>query len=650
MKQKTIFSILFVLCIASIQMAYAENLLPDKPKNLEAYPISPTSIIISWDAPEITGNVTAITGYKIEYKIDSGDFISITANSGSTSSSFIHQGLDSEIVYSYRVNSINSEGTSVPSSTVSLKPEHTTTPVALTATAISPSQIKLTWLAPSESILPIRGYEIKREINPGVFDSVGSTNKNTLSFIVSNLATDKTYSYVVSGTTEYGSTQESISASATPKEDSIDTTQEPISSTAVQETISTPPIKLTASVVSSTQINLSWSPPVEDGNTPITGYKIEVKSNDEPYSILIADTENTSKTFPHTDLITNTKYTYKVSAINKIGISESSNEFSATAKSTNVQISPLGKFTIDEGKFFSFTVKLVDNSMKNVVFSLDNNPPTGAKIISNTGMFSWTPSATEGGKTYTFHVIAKKDGLSDSQIITISVNDNMKDSQPAAEPEPAAEPKELGIASFVDETKDAQTYVDRYNNEASYKEWFDENYSEYDSIYHAVGLEEPTEEIVEESEIVEPEFGECGKGTELVGDTCVMIETTNGGGCLIATATYGSELAPQVQQLREIRDNQLLNTNSGESFMTGFNQFYYSFSPIIADMERENPVFREVVKIGITPLLSSLSILSFAESESEVIGYGIGVILMNIGMYFAVPAIVIFKARKYIKI
>ena len=129
-----------------------------------------------------------------------------------------------------------------------------------------------------------------------------------------------------------------------------------------------------------------------------------------------------------------------------------------------------------------------------------------------------------------------------------------------------------------------------------------------------------------------------------------MIETSNGGGCLIATATYGSELAPQVQQLREIRDNQLMSTDSGISFMTGFNQFYYSFSPIIADMERENPIFREAVKIGITPLLSSLSILSFAESESEVLGYGIGVILMNVGMYFVAPAIIIFKSRKYIKI
>jgi hypothetical protein len=118
-----------------------------------------------------------------------------------------------------------------------------------------------------------------------------------------------------------------------------------------------------------------------------------------------------------------------------------------------------------------------------------------------------------------------------------------------------------------------------------------------------------------------------------------------GGGCLIATATYGSEMAPQVQLLREIRDNQLLSTDSGVSFMSGFNSLYYSFSPHIADMERESPIFKEMVKIGITPLLSTLSIMSFAETESEVIRYGISVILMNLGMYVAIPAILINQIK-----
>jgi len=128
------------------------------------------------------------------------------------------------------------------------------------------------------------------------------------------------------------------------------------------------------------------------------------------------------------------------------------------------------------------------------------------------------------------------------------------------------------------------------------------------------------------------------------------VEGGDGGGCLIATAAFGSELSPQVQFLREIRDNTVLQTESGSAFMTGFNQFYYSFSPAVADYERENPAFKEAVKITLTPLLTSLTLLQYADidSESEMLGYGIGIILLNIGMYFVVPAILVMKVRKKI--
>ena len=127
-------------------------------------------------------------------------------------------------------------------------------------------------------------------------------------------------------------------------------------------------------------------------------------------------------------------------------------------------------------------------------------------------------------------------------------------------------------------------------------------------------------------------------------------ESQSGGGCLIATAAFGSEMSPQVQLLREIRDNTVLQTESGTSFMAGFNQFYYSFSPAIADYERENPAFKEAVKLTLTPLLTSLTLLQYADidSESEMLGYGIGVILLNIGMYFVAPAVLIMTVRKRI--
>ena len=163
-----------------------------------------------------------------------------------------------------------------------------------------------------------------------------------------------------------------------------------------------------------------------------------------------------------------------------------------------------------------------------------------------------------------------------------------------------------------------------------------------------VKIEEPDEEPDEEPE-VEPAMTQpvCGPGTVLNKNNVCVAEKEGGGGCLIATAAFGSEMAPQVQFLREIRDGTVLQTQSGSAFMTGFNQFYYSFSPVIADYERENIAFKEAVKITITPMLTSLAILNYVDidSEEEMLGYGIGIILLNVGMYFVAPAVVIFKIR-----
>ena len=157
--------------------------------------------------------------------------------------------------------------------------------------------------------------------------------------------------------------------------------------------------------------------------------------------------------------------------------------------------------------------------------------------------------------------------------------------------------------------------------------------------------EETFDETVSSFELLSEVKDTTKTSTEIVNEDITTEE--NGGGCLIATAAYGSEMAPQVQFLRELRDNTVLQTHSGTSFMTGFNQFYYSFSPAVADYERENPVFREAVKLTLTPLLTSLTLLNYVDidTEEEMLGYGIGVILLNIGMYFVAPAAVIIAIK-----
>jgi len=101
----------------------------------------------------------------------------------------------------------------------------------------------------------------------------------------------------------------------------------------------------------------------------------------------------------------------------------------------------------------------------------------------------------------------------------------------------------------------------------------------------------------------------------------------NGGRCLIATAAFGSELAPQVQFLREFRDKHIMSTASGSSFMNVFNAWYYSFSPYVADYEREQPWMQRVVKGSIYPLLG---ILQMSENAYSLIDGEYGALMAGL--------------------
>ena len=163
-----------------------------------------------------------------------------------------------------------------------------------------------------------------------------------------------------------------------------------------------------------------------------------------------------------------------------------------------LKLNPITDQIVEEKKTVTFTATLTE-SLADIVFSLEKNPPTGASIDSKTGKFLWTPTESQGPATYVFDIVAKKGVVEDRKTLKITVTEPAApiiQPKPKVEPEPTVEPEEpepteVGIASFVDSTKDPQSYVDRYNNEPSYKKWFDANFPEYSSIYQAVGLEEP---------------------------------------------------------------------------------------------------------------------------------------------------------------
>ena len=136
---------------------------------------------------------------------------------------------------------------------------------------------------------------------------------------------------------------------------------------------------------------------------------------------------------------------------------------------------------------------------------------------------------------------------------------------------------------------------------------------------------------------------------EKIADRVDEIESQ--GGCLIATAAYGTELAPDVQNLREIR-NKMYETKMGGDIMHAVNDFYYSFSPTVADWERENSLFKEIMKLAITPSMASFTIINHENigSEDELVAYVASIVALNMGMYFVAPAIIILGIRKKISL
>jgi len=640
---------------------------PGTPTGFTATTASPTQINLSWNAPSSNGG-SAITGYKIEVNSGSGSYTTLVSNTQSTTTSFSHTGLTTGTTYYYRVSAINAIGTGA-STEASATPQETTTPT-LTAMAVSPTSITLSWAPPSQTYKQaITGYKIQEKIATDTFVTIEERTISTATtYSITGLTTGNTYTYVVSAHFSLGASPNSNEASATPT-----TTSAPPPS---QPTTNPPsaPTNLSTTPTSPTQINLSWNAPSNSGGSPITGYKIEVRSGTGSYTTLTS-TQNSTTKYSHTGLTTGTTYSYRVSAINSVGVGSPSSESSATPTTTSV--SPPSQTATPSPPTLAAT--LISPTQINLSWTANTGDSaiTSYKIEYKIGSDQYRTLTSKAttityshagllANTYSYRVYAINSAGTSSPSNEVSIKTSEQTLPPLepeetmcgpgtvlneqgvcvlqeSEPEPEqSEPKETHIPGFPDPDKDPQYYINRYNTESTYKEWFDRNFPDQ-TIYEVVGVPEP-----------EPQEKKCGTGTHLENGMCVLDETQNQfplSGCLIATATYGTELAPQVQQLREIREHTLLSRSSGTAFLGMFNYVYYSFSPTIADWERQNPAFKEIIKVSITPMLSTLSLLNNAkiDSEQSLLGYGLGVILLNVGMYFGIPALLILFIRNKTK-
>ncbi len=246
-------------------------------------------------------------------------------------------------------------------------------PTNLNATVVSSSQINLSWTAPVNSTQSqVSGYRI--EIKPlcvGSFSILANTTTTATTYADTNLISGICYEYRVSAINSVGVGNPSNTASAT-------TWSEP-----------SEPRSLTASAVSSSQINLNWTMPSDTGGKPINGYKIERRNACAgSFLTIVANTSNTNIVYSDTGLTNGTCYQYRVFAHNIVGTSLPSNNATAITLQTPSLRLPSAPTDLTVSVMSGTALKLTWNAPSDqgsspiIGYNIQRN---GTVIVNNTG-------------------------------------------------------------------------------------------------------------------------------------------------------------------------------------------------------------------------------------------------------------------------
>lgn len=226
------------------------------------------------------------------------------------SPSFVDVNPTTNMIY---VGNLISQSISVIDGSTPITSVAPSSPQNLSATAVSRSQIDLSWTAPSNNGgSPVVGYKIDRLDgtigNSTMFTIVTNTDSNATAYNDTGLAPSVIYKYQVSAINSVGTSLPSNVASAT-----------------TLNTVPSSPTNL-AATGKKTHIDLSWTIPIDNGGTPIIGYVIQRSTdNGTTWDTIVQNTNSTGTTYTDSHLKPVQTYTYRVSAINSVGKSEPSN-------------------------------------------------------------------------------------------------------------------------------------------------------------------------------------------------------------------------------------------------------------------------------------------------------------------------------------
>jgi len=299
----------------------ADQTVPLPPRALNTTAVSGTQIFLIWTAP-INATQSGVTGYKIEYKISSGSYQVLVANTNNLQTSYLHTGLILGTTYIYRISATNSFGVSNPSleafaTTLSMP----SAPTNLVASVVSSSQINLSWNAPDKNGgTAIIGYKIlKRNSCEDNYVIIDTGNTST-TYSDSGLSANTCYRYNLFAYNAIGTSRASFDATAITK---------PVP---VQTHVPSAPTGLSVTALSSTSLKLTWNMPSDNGGVAISGYLIQRNG-----TTIVNNTFTNQAIYIDTNLLPIHQQTYRIAVWNSFGLSSFSNTVSHTTNPSTTQ-------------------------------------------------------------------------------------------------------------------------------------------------------------------------------------------------------------------------------------------------------------------------------------------------------------------------
>ena len=310
---------------SNVANATTDAAAPGAPTGLTAVPSGlggRTQLLLTWMRPSTDGGL-AITGYRIEVSANRVSWTPLATNTGTAGTSYTHVDLPPATTRHYRVAAINAEGTG-PYSNVATGRTNAGAPDApgsLRARAVGPRSIALTWeVPPNDNGAAIAGYRIRARgpTDSGWITIRQNTGSAATTFTHTGLRPATVWRYQVAAINSVGVGPWSLEARTSTNPD-----------------VPGPPTGLTAQAVGTSRIDIGWQAPVNNGGSPVFGYRIEA-SNDggRTWRIIRRNTNTTVGYYSHRNLQPAATWHYRVYAINVAGLGTASDIAQATTDAT----------------------------------------------------------------------------------------------------------------------------------------------------------------------------------------------------------------------------------------------------------------------------------------------------------------------------